>query len=65
MYDPQALAEAETYLISVLENSNPPRDVTKFDITAAARDFHDTTGGWDVKGADQNLIEDVLTRHGK
>jgi hypothetical protein len=49
----------------VLETSNPPRDVSKFDITAAARDFHEITGGWDVRGAETAVVEDVLTRHGK
>lgn len=65
MNEPQALAEAETYLIHVLETSNPPRDVSKFDITAAARDFHEITSGWDVRGAETAVVEDVLTRHGK
>ena len=44
MYDPQALADAETHLIHVLETSNPPRDASGFKITEAAQDYHDTTG---------------------
>lgn len=65
MYEPQALASTETYLIHVLENSNPPRDVSHFDITAAAKEFYDTTGGWDIESAETSVVEDVLTHNGK
>lgn len=60
-YDPQALADAETYL----ENSNPRRDASMFEITEAAQDFHASTGGWDVAGASAHSIEDLLARHAK
>lgn len=64
-YDPQALAGAETYLVNFLENSDPRRDASSFKITEAAQDFHDTTGGWDVAGAGPQVVEELLTRHGK
>ncbi|MDR7375229.1 hypothetical protein J2X28_002228 [Kocuria rhizophila] len=64
-YDPQALADAETYLVNFLENSNPRRDASMFEITEAAQDFHASTGGWDVAGASAHSIEDLLARHAK
>jgi hypothetical protein len=65
MDDLQALADAETYLASVLEGSDPPRDASRYSITEAARDHHDTTGTWDFRGADAQAIEDLLARHTK
>lgn len=64
-YDPQALADAETYLIQFLEHSDPPRDANLFEITDAALDHHDTTGSWDLHGADPQTIENLLVRHAK
>lgn len=63
MHDPQALAQAETDLIHVLEHSDPPRDAARFNVTAAAREFHETTGGWDVRSADSETVEAVLAKH--
>jgi len=65
MYDPQALADAETHLIRVLETSTPPRDASAFKITEAAQDYHDTTGNWDLRGADPGVVEELLARHAK
>ncbi|GGG41751.1 hypothetical protein GCM10011374_00120 [Kocuria dechangensis] len=65
MHDPQALAETETHLIHVLEHSDPPRDASRFNVTAAALELHDRTGGWTVRDADTRTVEDVLARHAK
>lgn len=65
MHDPQALADAETYLIHVLEHSDPPRDAEMFNITEAARDYHDTTGDWDIRRAEHGTVEELLARHAK
>lgn len=64
-YDSHALADAETYLIHVLESSDPPRDAGLYEITEAAKDYHDTTGNWDIRDADLDLVEEILARHGK
>ncbi|MDV5999536.1 hypothetical protein IUU84_08115 [Kocuria rhizophila] len=64
-YDPQALANAETYLINFLEHSTPPRQADLFEITEAARDYHDTTGNWELGGAGRDAIEELLARHAK
>lgn len=63
--DPKALADAETYLIHVLENSNPRRDAGLYNITDAAEDYHATTGDWDIRQADPQVVEDLLARHAK
>ncbi|GAA1745302.1 hypothetical protein [Kocuria aegyptia] len=63
MHDPQALAQAETYLLHVLEHSDPPRDASRYNVTAAARAYHDRTGNWDVRGGDPELVEQVLAEH--
>lgn len=63
--DPQALGNAETYLINVLEGANPRRDASGYNITAAAQDFHDTAGSWDLAAADPQSLEDLLGRHAK
>ena len=65
MYDPQALATAETYLIHMLESSDPPREASGFKITEAAQEFHDTTGNWDLRSADLNVVVELLGRHAK
>lgn len=64
-YDPQDLADAETYLINFLEHSDPPRDADLFEITEAARDYHDTTGNWDLPNASHDSVEELLARHAK
>lgn len=64
-YDPQALADAETHLIHVLETSDPPRDTELYRITEAAQDYHDITGNWDIRQADLGSVEEVLARHAK
>jgi hypothetical protein len=63
MHDPQALAQAETHLLRVLEHSDPPRDASRYNVTAAARDYHDRTGTWEVQDADPDLVEQVLAAH--
>jgi hypothetical protein len=65
MDDPQALAEAETYLIHVLETSDPPRDSNRFHITQAAHEYHATTGTWDLRSAGPREVEELLARHAK
>jgi hypothetical protein len=61
----QALADAETYLANVLEGSDPPRDASRYSITEAAQDYHDTTESWDLDSADPQVLEDLLARHAK
>lgn len=63
MYDPQALAQAETHLIHVLEHADPPRDASRYNVTAAAQDYHDRTGNWGIQDADPELVEQVLADH--
>lgn len=63
--DPQALAAAETYLVHVLETSDPPREASEFNITAAAKDYHASTGTWQVHEADPSSVEDLLARHAR
>ncbi|QCU78040.1 hypothetical protein E7744_07460 [Citricoccus sp. SGAir0253] len=65
MHDPHALAEAETYLVHVLETSTPPRDAAAFNLTAAATDFHETTGSWDLRQAGPDAVEELLARHAR
>lgn len=65
MDDPKALADAETYLVHVLESSDPPRDANAFNITQAAQDYHDTTGNWDIRQAEPRVAEELLARHAK
>jgi hypothetical protein len=62
---PQALADAETYLANVLEASDPPRDASRYSITEAAQDYHDTTGTWDLDSAEPQVLKDLLARHTK
>lgn len=59
------LAEAETYLIHVLTEAVPPQDPTNFEITAAARDFYEQHGTYDVQGAAPEAVEELLARHAK
>ena len=63
MHDPQALARAETHLLHVLEHSDPPRDASRYNVTAAAQAYHERTGNWDVREADPGLVEQVLADH--
>ncbi|MDI3329747.1 MAG: hypothetical protein QJR09_03285 [Micrococcus sp.] len=65
MDDPQALADAETYLIHVLETSDPPRDADLYHITQAAQDYHSSTGTWDLHSAEPEEVEELLARHAK
>lgn len=64
-HDPQALADAETYLIHVLENSTPPREASEFNVTAAAEDYHASTGDWNMRQADPGTVEELLARHAR
>lgn len=63
MHDPEALADAETYLIHVLETSTPPREASHYNITQAAEDYHETTGNWDIRQAELQTVEELLARH--
>ena len=56
-------ADAETYLIHVLTEAVPPQDPTNFEITAAARDFFEQHGTYDVRGAGAEAAEELLARH--
>lgn len=64
-HDPRALADAENYLIHFLESSTPPREASEFNITAAATDYHATTGDWNIGGADRDTVEELLARHAR
>lgn len=64
-HDPHALADAENHLIQVLHSSNPPRDASEFNITAAAKDYHGTAGSWDIAQADPDTVEELLARHAR
>lgn len=63
--DPRALAAAETYLVRVLETSDPPRDADEFNVTAAAQDYRATTGSWEIDQADPSTVEELLARHAR
>lgn len=63
--DPQALAAVETYLVRVLETSDPPRDASEFNVTAAAHDYHASTGSWQIQDADPATVEALLVRHAR
>jgi hypothetical protein len=62
-HDPHALAEAENYLLQVLERSDPPRSASEFNITQAAQEYHSTAGDWDIAQADPDTVEQLLARH--
>ena len=63
--DPKAQAATETYLVHVLETSVPPRHASEFNVTAAAQDYHGSTGSWNVQDADARTIEELLSRHAR
>jgi hypothetical protein len=63
MDTPHELAEAETYLIQVLERSDPPRDPGGYNVTAAARECHAIAGDWDLQRLGMDAVEEVLARH--
>lgn len=65
MDDQQALADAETYLIEVLETSDPPRNPALYNITEAAEEYHNTTGDWEIRQASRDTVEGLLLRHAK
>lgn len=57
------LAAAETHLLSLLEGSNPPRDASRYNVTAAARDLHESSGSWRLEDLDHETVEAALARH--
>lgn len=59
----QSQIDAEKYLIETLVNSDPPRDPSSCNITAAAQEYYDTTGSWDLEQADEATVEQLLARH--
>lgn len=65
MDDKTAQAEAETYLVHVLESSDPARDASGYNITQAALEYRETAGNWDIRSADSDTVERILTNHTK
>ena len=57
--DRQALAAGETYLIHVLETSDPPGNPDHYRITDAVEAHHASTGSYDVEAGGLG----VLGRH--
>lgn len=65
MDDPAAQAEAETYLVHVLENSEPAREASAYNVTQAATEYRETSGDWDIRSADSDTVERILAKHAK
>lgn len=65
MDNPQQLAEAETYIIHVLENSNPRREASGYNVTATAQECHEISGNWNLQALDRDTLEEVLAKHAK
>lgn len=65
MDNPQLLAEAETYIIHVLETSDPRREASGYHVTAAARECHERSGNWDLQELELDILEEVLAQHAK
>lgn len=65
MDNPQLLAEAETYIIHVLETSDPRREASGYNVTATAQECHESSGNWDLQDLDRDTLEKVLARHAK
>lgn len=63
METPEELAEAESYLMRVLERSATPRDASGYNVTAAARECRDIAGSWDLTRLGMATVEEVLARH--
>lgn len=57
------LADAETYLLRVLTEAAPPGDPADYEITAAAQDFFEQHGTYDVRAAGAEAAEELLARH--
>ena len=65
MDNPQQLAEAETYIIHVLESSNPRREASGYNVTATAQECHEISGNWNRQALDRDTLEEVLAKHAK
>ena len=63
MDKPQELAEAETYLLRVLESSARLRGPEQYNVTAAAHECRQAAGSWDVKSLGLAAVEEILARH--
>ena len=65
--DRQALAAGETYLIHVLETSDPPGNPDHYRITDAVEAHHASTGSYDVEagGPDADKAEDALRQRAR
>jgi hypothetical protein len=63
MDKPQELAEAETYLLRVLESSTRLRGPQEYNVTAAAQECRQAAGNWDVQSLGLAALEDILARH--
>ncbi|MGW9738320.1 hypothetical protein ACUXPL_001341 [Micrococcus sp. 140720015-1] len=64
-HDRQALAAGETYLIHVLETSDPPGNPDHYRITDAVEAHHESTGSYDIEAAGIDVARDLLARHAK
>lgn len=63
--DLHALADAETFLVRLLNTSVPPRDPGSYELTDVAEEFHAKHGTYDLAGADADELEELLARHMK
>ena len=61
--DRQALAAGETYLIHVLETSDPPGNPDHYRITDAVEAHHASTGSSDVEAGGLAAARELLARH--
>ena len=60
--DRQALAAGETYLIHVLETSDPPGNPDHYRITDAVEAHHASTGSYDVEAGGLDAARELLAR---
>ena len=61
--DRQTLAAGETYLIHVLETSDPPGNPDHYRITDAVEAHHASTGSYDVEAGGLDAARELLARH--
>ena len=62
--DRQALAAGETYLIHVLETSDPPGNPDHYRITDAVEAHHASTGSYDVEAGSLDAARDAMAHAG-
>lgn len=63
--DRQALAAGETYLVHILETSDPPGNPDHYRITDAVEAHHASTGSYDVEAGGLDAARELLARHAK